>query len=207
MRHVELGSETILFEPEQAAKYVYFPESSVISVLAASPDGECAGIGIIGSEGVAAVCLAMGDETTLHQHVVQLPGSAWQVRKTVVHHEFARAGNFQRKVLGFVRLMLAQYSQTALCNRFHPVERRLARWLLMCHDRASDPTLRMTQEVMSTMLGASRVAVTQAASSIQDEGIIEYTRGRLHVLDRSRLEAASCRCYSLIRQHYDFYLT
>jgi CRP-like cAMP-binding protein len=206
LHQVDLEPERVLFQPEQTSKYIYFPATALLSVLAVTPDGDCAEIGVVGSEGVATVCLALGDETALYQHVVQIAGTAWQVHRSVIQQEFARGGTLQRTVLDFVRLTLAQFGQTALCNRFHPVEQRLARWLLMCHDRASDPTLNVTQEVISTMLGASRVAVTQAASSLQDNGVIEYTRGRLKVLDEKRLAAVSCPCYRLIRAQYDSYL-
>jgi CRP-like cAMP-binding protein len=207
LQYVELQAETVLFQPGRTAEYVYFPEQAVVSVLAVTPDGQCTEVGLIGVEGLTPVCVAMGAESTVHQHLVQLPSAAWRVSRAAIQEEFAHAGTIQKVSLAFACLMFAQISQTALCNRMHGLEQRLARWLLMCHDRATGDELSLTHEFISVMLGTSRVAVTQTQRAAQDAGLIEYKRGRIRILDRQQLEAAACPCYDVIRHEFDRYLS
>jgi CRP-like cAMP-binding protein len=202
---VELASGTVLFEPYEAMEYVYFPARAMISVVAYTPDGQAAEVGVIGWEGMSGVDVVMGANATLNQHIIQLPNGAWRAKKAAIQKEFARGGAFQKAVLAFTRVMMMQISQTALCNRLHTVDERLSRWLLMCRDRSETDTLLLTQEFMSIMLGASRVAVTQSASSLQEKGFIKYKRGRIDVVDRDGLEEFSCDCYRIIKDEYDRY--
>jgi CRP-like cAMP-binding protein len=199
---VELTHGAMLVDVGEPIEFIYFPEDSMISVVTSTISGQMAECGVIGWEALAGVEALMGDASSLNRQIVQRPGPAYYARIEAVKKEFARGGALQQLVLGFVRAMMAQVSQTTLCNRLHLAEKRLAKWLLLCRDRASSDVLPITQEFAALMLGANRVSVTQAAIELQDNKYIEYSRGRIKILDRLGLEAFSCECYARIRNEY-----
>jgi CRP-like cAMP-binding protein len=145
----------------------------------------------------------MGADSSLNETNVQLPDGAMRMKASVIRERFKEGGALQDSVLKFIRLLMLQISQTALCNRLHTVEERLARWLLLCHDRATSDELKLTQEFLSIMLGTNRATVTVAAIALQGGGYIKYVRGLITVLDREGLEHFSCDCYRTVKEEYD----
>ena len=202
LKSINLAHGDILFDVGDTIDLVYFPNEAMISVVASTVAGQTAESGVIGWEGVGGVEVLMGDPQSLNRHIIQLPGEALAAPTAVVQAEFARGGNLQRSTLAFVRALIAQMSQTVLCNRLHIAEKRLAKWLLMCHDRAPGDVLHITQEFAALMLGSNRVSVTQAAIQLQDRSLIEYTRGRITIVDREGLETFCCECYERIKDEF-----
>jgi CRP-like cAMP-binding protein len=194
---------SIVYEPDQEITHVYFPSTSMISIVATSIDGHSAECGVIGWEGLGGLEALLGHPTSTNRYIVQLEGEAHVADLLSVRRQFSAGGEFQRLVLACVREKMVEMSQTALCNRVHVAEKRLAKWLLMCRDRAPSDVMRITQEFAALMLGTNRVSVTQAAQMLQDHGLIKYNRGRVQVLDRERLEEFSCECYKRVRQEFD----
>jgi hypothetical protein len=205
LEYVVLPHAMTVYEAGGQIDYVYFPNYAMISVVSATESGQYAESGVIGWEGIGGVEALLGGSTTPNKHIIQLPGDGYRTSVKVARAEFARGNGFQREILAFTRSMLAMMSQTALCNRLHIAEQRLAKWLLMCRDRSDSDTLPITQEFSALMLGSNRVTLTAAAGQLQQQGLIEYKRGRITILDRPGLNAAGCECYMRIRQEYDRY--
>ena len=193
----DLGS--IVYESGAEMDYVYFPTTSHVSLLYTMINGVTAEMGLVGNEGVVGIALFMGGATTPNRAVVQGGGAAFRLRAIALHKEFARGGDFQHLLLRYTQGLITQISQTAVCNRLHSVEQRLCRWLLMTHDRVHSDQLEMTQEFISNMLGVRREGVTHAARSLQDKKLISYVRGHIKILDRDKLEAEVCECYSVVK--------
>jgi CRP-like cAMP-binding protein len=149
------------------------------------------------------VALFLGGHTTPNRAVVQVGGRAFRMKARILREEFARGGALQRVLLRYTQALITQISQTAVCNRLHPVEKRLCRWLLLCHDRVASDELQMTQEFISNMLGGRRESVTVAAGHLQDAGLIHYARGHISIRDRKGLQAASCECYAIVKEEFD----
>src|SRR5947208_194531 len=183
--------------------YIYFPTTSVVSLLYTMEDGTTAEMGLTGNDGVVGVALFLGGETTPNRAVVQIAGAAFRMKARVLREEFARGGAFQRLLLRYTQALITQISQTAVCNRLHSVEKRLCRWLLLSHDRVRSDELSMTQEFISDMLGGRRESVTVAAGRLQDAGLIHYARGHIKILHRKGLEAMACECYQIVRDEFD----
>ena len=183
-------------------KHIYFPTTSIISLLYLMENGSSAEMGIAGREGLVGVALFMGGDTMPNRAVIQSAGSAVRMRAKVLEEEFARGGAFQRLLLRYTQALITQMSQTAVCNRLHEIEQQLCRWLLLSHDRLDSDELVMTQELIANMLGVRREGVTAAASRLQEQGLISYVRGRIRILDRRGLEAAACECYKVVEDEY-----
>jgi CRP-like cAMP-binding protein len=147
--------------------------------------------------------LFLGGGTTPNRAVVQVAGGAFKMKAKTLRDEFARGGALQQVLLRYTQALITQISQTAVCNRLHPVEKRLCRWLLLCHDRVDSDELQMTQEFISNMLGGRRESVTVAAGHLQDAGLILYFRGQISILDRKGLEATTCECYGIVKEEFD----
>ena len=203
VEHIDAPHGMDLYMPDEKIKNLYFPVSSMASVVATTDAGESVEIGIIGPEGIVAYEVFMGADSLPHRSMIQIKGEVLKIGRADAIAEFERGGPFQSRVLQFVQKMLMQVSQTTLCNRLHNVDRRLPRWLLMCHDRIDGDQLLITQEFIALMLGSSRVTVTQAASRLQEKGLIRYSRGRITIVDRKALEDAACSCYAIVRREYD----
>jgi CRP-like cAMP-binding protein len=183
--------------------YVYFPTSSIVSMLYVLADGASAEIAVTGSEGLVGIALFMGGETTPSRAVVQSAGRGYRLKAAVLKAEFERGGALQHLLLRFTQALITQMTQTAVCNRHHEVDQQLCRWLLLSLDRLATNELVMTQELIANMLGVRREGVTEAAGKLQAEGLIQYSRGRISVLDRAQLEARVCECYSVVKKEYD----
>lgn len=207
LEKVTLNNGLVIYQPEEPIEYVYFPDNAMISVVANTFSGQTAEVGVIGYEGLAGIDVFMGSDMTLNEHVVQLPDGALRIKTAAIIKEFKRAGALHDLILRFVRLLMLQISQTALCNRLHSIEERLVRWLLLCHDRLESDELKLTQEFLGIMLGTNRATVTLAAITLQDVGYIKYKRGLITIKDRAGLEDFSCECYEIIKQEYDRLMT
>lgn len=193
----------VVYESGGQMGYIYFPTTSIISLLYMMENGTSAEIGVVGNEGVVGIALFMGGDTTPNRAIVQSAGAALKMKAQVLRDEFIRAGEFQLSLLRYTQALITQISQTAVCNRLHTIEQQLSRWLLLSHDRLQSDVLKMTQELIANMLGVRREGVTYAAGRLQDEGLIKYARGRITILDRKGLEATVCECYRVVKDEYD----
>jgi len=190
-------------EPGMKMHYVYFPITSIVSLLYVMEDGASAEIAVVGNEGLVGVSLFMGGETTTSRAVVQSAGHAFRMKGALLKAEFFRAGLMQRLLLRYTQALLTQMAQTAVCNRYHTVDQQLCRWLLLSLDRLPSNELVMTQELIANMLGVRREGVTEAAGRLHRAGLIEYRRGHITVLDRAGLETRVCECYAVVKKEFD----
>ncbi|MDQ1309439.1 MAG: hypothetical protein QG601_708 [Pseudomonadota bacterium] len=192
-----------LYESGKALRHVYFPADSIVSLLYVLESGASAEISVVGNEGVIGIALFMGGETTSSRAVVQSAGHAYRLVGQRLKDEFHRNGGVQMRLLRYTQALITQMAQTAVCNRHHSVDQQLCRWLLLSLDRLSSNKLVMTQELIANMLGVRREGVTEAAGKLQKLGAIEYSRGRITVLDRPMLEQLSCECYAAVKKESD----
>jgi CRP-like cAMP-binding protein len=199
---VQLRLGDVIYESGSEQPHVYFPTDSIVSLLYVMEDGSSAEIAIVGNEGLVGISLFMGGGTTPSRAVVQSAGHAFRMRAQFIRDEFVMAGKVQQLFLRYTQALLTQMGQTAVCNRHHSVDQQLCRWLLMSLDRLSSNELTMTQELIANMLGVRREGVTEAAGKLQRAGIIKYSRGRIRVLDRPRLELMACECYEVVRKEF-----
>lgn len=200
---VELAFAEVLYTPREPLSHVYFPTRSFISLIMPVDATASLEVGLVGNEGMFGVPLALGIDVSPVRAVVQGAGSALRMDAARFCRELGRSQALQRQVDHYAFVRYSQLAQTAGCTRFHVVEARLARWLLMTQDRAHADTFHITQEFLALMLGVRRVGVTKAAGSLQKRSLIQYSRGNITVLDRRRLKAASCVCYKADREAYD----
>ena len=192
-----------VYESGGHMSYVYFPTTSLVSLLYVMEDGASAEIAITGNCGLVGISLFMGGETTPSRAVVQSAGNGYRLRASALKREFAKGGNLQHMALRYTQALITQMAQTAVCNRYHALDQQLCRWLLLSLDRLQDNELVMTQELIANMLGVRREGVTEAAGKLQADGLIQYSRGHIKVLDRAGLEKRSCECYAVVRKEYD----
>lgn len=200
---VELAFADMLYRPGERVSCVYFPTSSFISLIMPVDHSSSLEVGLVGNEGMFGIPLALGVDASPMRAVVQGAGSALRMDAATFRRELRRSQTLRRDIAAYIFVHLSQLAQTAACTRFHLVEARLARWLLMTQDRAYTDTFRITQEFLALMLGVRRVGVTTAARSLQKRSLIHYSRGDITILDRRGLKAASCGCYAADRQSYD----
>jgi CRP-like cAMP-binding protein len=200
---VNLTLGQVLYESGQKLEHVYFPTNSIISLLYVMENGASAEIAIVGNEGILGISLFMGGETTPSRAVVQSAGSGYRLKGALLKSEFNRAGPVQRLLLRYTQALITQMAQTAVCNRHHTVEQQLCRWLLLSLDRLASNELTMTQELIANMLGVRREGVTEAACKLQHAGLIKYSRGKITVIDRPKLEKRSCECYEVVKTEFD----
>jgi CRP-like cAMP-binding protein len=193
----------VLYESGGVLTHVYFPTTSIVSLLYVLENGASAEIAVVGNEGILGISLFMGGETTPSRAVVQSAGYGYRLAAQLLKREFNRAGPVLRLLLRYTQALITQMTQTAVCNRHHSVEQQLCRWLLLSLDRLSADSLTMTQELIANMLGVRREGVTQAAGHLQRDGLIRYSRGRIEVLDRPRLEKTVCECYAVVKLEFD----
>ena len=196
-----LGS--VLYEAGDTQRYIYFPVDSIISLLYVLKDGASAEIAVVGNEGAIGVALFMGGETTTNRAIVQSAGSAYRLTRRRLKQEFERHGEMLHVLLRYTQALITQMAQTAVCNRHHSVDQQLCRWLLLSLDRLASNKLTMTQELIANMLGVRREGVTDAAGKLQKLGVIQYSRGKIVVLNRPRLESLCCECYDVVRRETD----
>ena len=200
---VELPMGKVLFDSHAPHPCMYFLRTAVVSLLNMSENGASTETAMIGREGLVGTGVLAGCQSTPCAAVVQHPGEALMLKPEAADREFRRGGQFQFMVMRYMHVLLAQMSQTAVCNRHHSVEKQLCRWLLLTHDRIGVDELQITQEMIATRLGVRREGVTEAARRLQDLGLIRYTRGRILIVDRAGLEKQSCECYGVMRNEYE----
>jgi len=204
--HLELVSMPlgeVLYESGGRLQHVYFPTTSIVSLLYVLEDGASAEIAVVGNEGILGISIFMGGQTTPNRAIVQSAGYGYRLNSQLLKQEFNRSGPVRPLLLRYTQALITQMAQTAVCNRHHTVEQQLCRWLLLSLDRLSSVSLIMTQELIANMLGVRREGVTEAAGKLQRAGLIRYSRGSIEVLDRPGLEQAVCECYRVVKREFD----
>lgn len=196
----------ILFEPGANVRYVYFPNNSIVSLLSAVEEREHLEVGIVGNDGMAGLPVFLGVGKSRTRGLVQGEGSAMRMKAAALRSATSNGGMLPKLLHRYTHALLTQISQSAACNRFHLVNPRLARWLLMMHDRIGGDEFRLTQEFLSQMLGVRREGVTLAAGALQKQKLISYSRGKIRILDRRGLDNVACKCYGVLKDEYDNFL-
>jgi len=200
---VPLALGKVLYESGDSLRHVHFPTDSIVSLLYVMESGASAEISVVGNEGLIGVALFMGGESTPSRAVVQSGGLAYRLTGQRLKDEFHRHGEMMLLMLKYTQSLITQMAQTAVCNRHHSIDQQLCRWLLLSLDRLPSNRLTMTQELIANMLGVRREGVTEAAGNLQALGVIEYSRGQITVLDRTKLERLSCECYAVVKKETD----
>jgi CRP-like cAMP-binding protein len=201
---VELALRAVLHGSDEPVQHVYFPDRGVVSMLNYGEDGRGIEVGTIGPEGFAGLAALYGADSTPSLVIVQIAGNGRRIAVDPFRRALRNCPRFFALLMRYAQAFLNQVAQSAACNRLHTVEERCARWLLLTQDRLDGAAeFLLTQDFLAQMLGVRRPTVSVAAGMLQQAGIIEYVRGRMRVLDRERLEAASCECYGIIRREYD----
>lgn len=203
LEFVNLTRGEILYDSGDEMPYVYFPISSIVSLIYTTADGATAEMGLIGRCGMVGVSVILGGRTTPHQAVAQIAGGAFRVKAKFIREELAGGGDLQRVLLCYTQSLLTQISQVAVCNRLHSFEQRMCRWLLFSHDCVMQDEIILTQEILSHLLGVRREGVTVTAGRLQDAGLISYARGHIQILDRQGLERNTCECYEVVKDEYE----
>jgi len=197
---ISLPLGMVLYESGDTLQHVYFPTDSIVSLLYVMEDGASAEISVVGNDGFIGIAILMGGESTPSRAIVQSGGTAYRLSASRFKEEFHRDTGTLHLMLRYSQALLTQMAQTAVCNRHHSIDQQLCRWLLLSLDRLSGNQVTMTQELIANMLGVRREGVTEAAGKLQRQGVIEYSRGRLTVLNRPRLEELCCECYAVVRK-------
>ncbi|AWV05489.1 Crp/Fnr family transcriptional regulator (plasmid) [Burkholderia sp. JP2-270] len=200
---VELPLGRVVCESGNHLNHVYFPTTSIVSLLYLTQDGASTEIAVVGNDGLIGIPIFMGGETTPGRCVVQNAGQAYRLEARILKDEFDRAGAIQQLLLRYTQALIAQIAQTAVCNRHHSIDQQLCRWLLHSIDRLPSNQLKMTQDLIANMLGVRRASVTQAAKKLQDAGLVRYSYGHIEVLDRPGLETRACECYGVVKREFD----
>jgi CRP-like cAMP-binding protein len=192
-----------LYETEDRIRYVYFVNTGVVSLVTHLKEGSGVEVGLTGNEGMVGLSIALGDDVSPNQAIVQIADGAMRMEAAALREELKAGGLLHTLLLRSTLALLRQVSQSAACNRSHHVAERLARWLLTCHDRVEGDELRLTQEFIAEMLGTRRAGVSEAAGILQGAGLIRYSRGHITVTDRAGLEEFACECYAVVKAEYD----
>lgn len=203
---IALARGKTVYGEGDVARHAYFLISGMVSLLAITEDGKAIEVGMVGSEGMVGLPIVLGFDMIPYRVVIQLPCTALRIRSDRLKAEFNRGGQFHDLLLRYTNTLITQLSQSASCNMFHTVKERLCRWLLIASDRVQSDTLSLTQEFLSQMIGAPRTSVTTIAGSLQREGLINYRRGKIVILDSAGLESASCECYGIVKESISRYI-
>ena len=199
---VELAFGEVLYQPRAQIQHVYFPNDCFVSMLTTVDTGQAAEVGLIGSEGMIGVPMALGVAVSPFRAVVQGGGTAMRMRVVDFRRDFSKNAALQRELFLFTHLLMIQIAQTAACNRFHLVTQRMARWMLMTSDRVNSNEFRITQEFLALMLGVRRSGVSVAMCGLRERKLIVYRRGTITILDHGGLVTASCGCYKTVKDSY-----
>ena len=183
--------------------FLHFPTSGIVSLIYELEDGSSSEIALVGNEGLVGISIFMGGESLPSNTAVQSAGAAYRLSRRIMKREFAMGGDLQHLALLYTQALIAQTSQTAVCNQHHTLDQQLCRWLLMSVDRLHENNLVITQELIGHLLGVRRESVTMVAGQLQKDGLIKYVRGRINVLDRTKLEKRACECYASVKAEYD----
>jgi CRP-like cAMP-binding protein len=204
---VAMTSTDVLCESGCKLRYVFFPTTSVVSLMCDTADGRSTEICAVGNEGLVGFASFMGGETTCSRAVVLNGGHGYRLELPLLRREFDLSGSFMRVLLRYTQALITQMAQAAVCNRHHSVEQQLCRRLLQSLDRVPTNELAMTHEQVASMLGVRREGITESAGKLQAAGLIQYFRGRIRILDRRGLEARACECYGVVKRESDRLLT
>jgi CRP-like cAMP-binding protein len=202
LHHIELEHNHPLANDGQTVTDAYFLEDGMASIVLTTEDGKTVEAGIVGRCGMVGIPILLGTQSMPGRTFIQIPGSGFRIAAKIVQREFEHPGEFRRRLLRYLQGQLVQTSQTAVCNRIHRIDQRLARWLLLCRDRVDSDRLLLTQEFVGQMLGAPRTTVTLTMGTLQRAGVIARSRGAVTILDRQGLEDAACECYGMIGAEY-----
>jgi len=203
--HMELVSMSVgevLQEAGMPIEWIYFPITSVVCLGYITENGASPAVGLVGHEGFVGTAFVMGSESSSTRAVVQSAGLGYRIRASLVKKELQRNGEFMRMALLYCQAFITQISQTAVCNRLHSVDQQLCRWLLMSMDRLAFNEIHLTHELIANMLGVRREGVTQAAGKLQAKGYIQYSRGKIRIIDRAGIESEVCECYGVVNHEY-----
>ncbi len=200
LRFVVLPSHLTLHEPFEKQEFVYFPNGGMLSLVVVTGDGRAVEVGMVGKEGIAGTPSCVGLRRSPLREVVQIEGNASRILATVLQRTLELAPRLRLLLNRYAIVQSIEVGLTAACNRLHPADQRLARWLLMAQDRVDAGVLQITHDFLATMLGTDRPTVTLAAQRLQNSGLIRYSRGAVEILNRKRLESRSCECYRTIQQ-------
>lgn len=200
---INMGLGHVLYESGEQLKCLYFPTTMIASLLYVTENGASTELAVAGREGAVGIALFMGGNTTNSRAIVQSAGDAICLPAAMMENEFERGGPLQWLLLRYTQALIAQMTQTAVCNRHHTLEQQLCRWLLISVDRLNSNKLRMTQQLIADMLGVRREGVTEAAGKLQAAGAIRYSRGEITIVDRSALEGYVCECYGVVNKEYN----
>jgi CRP-like cAMP-binding protein len=202
LERVPMPLGQMLYEPGSQLQHAYFPTTAIVSLHYVMDSGDAASVAGVGKEGMVGISLFMGGDTTTSSAVVQTAGEAWRLERRLLKAEFDRAGALQRLLLRYTQALMAQMSQTAVCNRHHSVEQQLCRWLLVTLDRIPTGQFVITQEQVAGMLGVRRESITEVAGRLQQAGSIRMRRGHIEVVERTGLERRVCECYGVVKQEF-----
>ena len=205
LEDVSLTLSKLLFRPEDKLTYAYFPTTSIVSLLTDLSDGSGMEVGLVGREGLVGVSVILGGSET-KVATVQAEGRAQRIKARALREEFQRGGALQDGLLRYTHALMTQISQSVVCNVRHPLPGRLARWLLMYHDRLGRDEFSLTHEFMASMLGVRRSGVSEVASELQKMEFIRYQRGHVTIIDRKGLEDFACECYPVVKAKFDDFL-
>lgn len=202
LKEVSLTYAATIYEPGDVIRRVYFLDSGIISLLSSVEERSLLEVSIVGSEGFVGIPVFLGVKTSNNRAIVQGAGAALTMKTADFLAECRNGGALPRLLQRYTHSLMVQISQSSVCNRFHAIGARLARWLLMTGDRMMSSAFQITQEFLSNMLGVRREAISKSATHLQQNGLISYSRGKISILDRTGLEAAACRCYFIIKEEY-----
>jgi CRP-like cAMP-binding protein len=203
LEYVELRLGEVLYEAGSTLSHVYFPTTAIVSLLYVMQNGESAEIAVVGNDGLVGVSLFMGGDSTSSRALVQSAGGAYRLTAQLMKEEFDRGGPVLHLFLRYTQALITQMVQTAACNRHHSLDQQLCRWLLLSLDRLQGTEMVMTQALIAHMLGVPLMGATEGALKLQTAGLIDYTQGRIRVIDRGGLEKRTCECYAVVKKEYD----
>jgi CRP-like cAMP-binding protein len=201
LQFVDLPHHFILHQPHQTVRFAHFPNAGLISLVVELKDGRTVEAGLLGNEGASGMPAVLGLSRSPLREIVQIEGDAFRMRVNALRELLPSTPVLQATLNRYAAGLAMQVAQTAACNRLHKIEERLSRWLLIAQDRVDSGIVPITHDFLATMLGTDRPSVTVAAGVLQREGIIEYTRGSVRILNRKKLESFACECYALIKQY------
>ena len=203
LEYVDMRLGEVLYEAGSVLSHVYFPITAIVSLLYVMQNGESAEIAVVGNDGVVGISLFMGGDSTSSRALIQSAGGAYRLSAQLMKEEFDRGGPVLHLLLRYTQALITQMVQTAACNRHHSLDQQLCRWLLLSLDRLQGTDMMMTQDLIANMLGVPRDGATEGALKLQTAGLINYTQGRIRVLDRGGLEKRTCECYAVVKKEYD----
>jgi CRP-like cAMP-binding protein len=203
LEYVDMPLGHVIYEPGDTLGHVYFPTTTIVSLLYVMKNGESAEIAVVGNDGVVGVSLFMGGDSTPSRALIQSAGGAFRLSAALMKEAFDRGGPVLNLLLRYTQALMTQMVQTAACNKHHSLDQQLCRWLLLSLDRLQGTEMVMTQKLIAHMLGVAPAIATEGALTLQSAGLIDYRGGRIRVLDRNSLEKRSCECYAAVKKEYE----